>query len=136
MVGSRRGTCTVHDRCAALALAANQQLGHFPLLLAADVEDFVRAFLLQAKPGNFPTPETGTRHHFSHFAGQQPDFVAHGGRQELARHSRQGLFHFFFDVLLKCTIGQSEKEKNPAKTLNTLIFIVWLATLLSHSVTI
>ncbi|AFK72883.1 hypothetical protein YSA_11266 [Pseudomonas putida ND6] len=37
---------------------------------------------------------------------------------------------------MKCSIGQSEKEKNPAKTLNTLIFIVWLATFLSHSVTI
>ncbi|MNT62753.1 hypothetical protein D3C72_2005070 [compost metagenome] len=99
MVGSRRCTCTVHDRCAALALATDQQLGHFPLLLAADVEDFVRALLLRAEPGDFPTPETSTRQHFSHFAGQQPDFVAQGGRQELARHSRQGLFHFFFDVL-------------------------------------
>ena len=68
-------------------------------LLAPYVEDFVRAFLLHPEPGNFPTPETGTRQHFTHLAGQQPHFVAHGGRQEFSRHSRQGLFHFFFDVL-------------------------------------
>ncbi|MNV66464.1 hypothetical protein D3C71_1592190 [compost metagenome] len=43
-------------------LAADEQLGHLTLLLAADVEDFVRALLLQPEPGDLPTPEARTPH--------------------------------------------------------------------------